>query len=237
MTKNNDFLNYRDIADQLIPYATDMGFTHIQLMPVSEFPYDGSWGYQPVGLFAPTSRFGDAEDFKYFVDKCHQADVGVLIDWVPRTLSYGQSWLSAVRRYPPLRTCRSKTRLSPRLEHTLIYNYGRTEVANFLRASALHWLDRFHVDGIRVDAVASMLYLDYSRKEGEWIPNEHGGRENLEAVAFLQQFNQDVYREYPGSFTVAEESTSWPGVSKPTEYGGLGFGYKWNMGWMNDSLE
>ena len=234
--ENNDFLNYREIADQLVPYVTDMGFSHIQLMPVSEFPYDGSWGYQPVGLFAPTSRFGDAEDFKYFVDKCHQANIGVLVDWVPGhfpTDSHGLAQFDGTHLYE---------HADPRQGYhpdwnTLIYNYGRTEVANFLRASALHWLDRFHVDGIRVDAVASMLYLDYSRNEGEWIPNEHGGRENLEAVAFLQQFNQDVYREYPGSFTVAEESTSWPGVSTPTEHGGLGFGYKWNMGWMNDSLE
>lgn len=234
--ENNEFLTYREIADQLIPYTLEMGFTHIQLMPVSEFPFDGSWGYQPVGLFAPTSRFGSAEDFQYFVDECHKANIGVLVDWVPGHFpvdSHGLSKFDGTHLYE---------HADPRQGYhpdwnTLIYNYGRNEVANFLRASAMHWLDRFHVDGIRVDAVASMLYLDYSRENGEWIPNQYGGRENLEAVAFLKRFNQELYRDYPGSFSVAEESTSWPGVSKPTEYGGLGFGYKWNMGWMNDSLE
>jgi len=233
---NGDFLNYREIAEQLIPYVLEMGFSHIQLMPVSEFPYDGSWGYQPVGLFAPTARFGCADDFRYFIDQCHQADIGVLIDWVPGHFpvdDHGLSQFDGTHLYE---------HADPRQGYhpdwnTLIYNYGRTEVANFLCASALHWLDRFHVDGIRVDAVASMLYLDYSRKDGEWIPNQHGGRENLEAVAFLQRFNEELYREYPGTFSVAEESTSWPGVSQPTNVGGLGFGYKWNMGWMNDSLE
>lgn len=233
---DNEFLNYRDIADQLIPYTLEMGFTHIQLMPVSEFPFDGSWGYQPVGLFAATSRFGTAADFQYFVDECHKANIGVLVDWVPGHFpvdSHGLSQFDGTCLYE---------HADPRQGYhpdwnTLIYNYGRNEVANFLRASALHWLDRFHVDGIRVDAVASMLYLDYSREHGEWIPNQYGGRENLEAVAFLKRFNEELYSQYPGCFSVAEESTSWPGVSKPTEYGGLGFGYKWNMGWMNDSLE
>ncbi|GLX83289.1 1,4-alpha-glucan branching protein GlgB [Thalassotalea eurytherma] len=234
--ENNEFLNYRELADQLIPYTLDMGFTHIQLMPVSEFPYDGSWGYQPVGLFAPTARFGDADDFKYFIDQCHQANLGVLIDWVPGHFPVDQHGLAQFDGTHLFEHADPRQGFHPDW-NTLIYNYGRTEVANFLRASALHWLDRFHVDGIRVDAVASMLYLDYSRKEGEWIPNEHGGRENLEAVAFLQRFNEELYREYPGTFSVAEESTSWPGVSKPTSEGGLGFGYKWNMGWMNDTLE
>ncbi|WP_448212772.1 1,4-alpha-glucan branching protein GlgB [Colwellia sp. MEBiC06753] len=234
--ENGDFLNYRTIADQLIPYVKEMGFSHVQLMPVSEFPFDGSWGYQPVGLFAPTARFGEPDDFRYFVDQCHQADIGVLVDWVPGHFpvdSHGLSQFDGTHLYEHQDP---KQGYHPDW-NTLVYNYGRTEVANFLRASALHWLDRFHVDGIRVDAVASMLYLDYSRNYGEWIPNQHGGRENLEAVAFLQRFNEELYREYPGSFSVAEESTSWPGVSKPTSMGGLGFGYKWNMGWMNDSLE
>ena len=234
--ENNQYLNYRTIADKLIPYTLEMGFTHIQLMPVSEFPFDGSWGYQPVGLFAPSSRFGSRADFQYFVDQCHQADLGLLIDWVPGHFPsdpHGLAQFDGSHLYE---------HADPRQGYhpdwnTLIYNYGRVEVANFLRASALHWLDTFHVDGIRVDAVASMLYLDYSRKEGEWIPNKDGGRENLEAVDFLQRFNEDLYSLYPGTFSVAEESTSWPGVSRPTDNGGLGFGYKWNMGWMNDSLE
>lgn len=233
---NNGFLNYREIAKQLIPYTLEMGFTHIQLMPVSEFPYDGSWGYQPVGLFAPTARFGNAEDFKYFIDQCHQANIGVLIDWVPGHFPVDEHGLAKFDGTHLYEHADPKQGYHPDW-NTLIYNYGRTEVANFLRASALHWLDTFHVDGIRVDAVASMLYLDYSRKYGEWIPNEHGGRENLEAVAFLRRFNEELYANFPGAFSVAEESTSWPGVSKPTDMGGLGFGYKWNMGWMNDSLE
>ena len=234
--ENNRYLNYRTLADQLIPYTVDMGFTHIQLMPVSEFPFDGSWGYQPVGLFAPSSRFGSAEDFQYFVDQCHQANLGLLIDWVPGHFpndNHGLAQFDGSHLYE---------HADPRQGYhpdwnTLIYNYGRVEVANFLRASALHWLDTYHVDGVRVDAVASMLYLDYSRKAGEWLPNVHGGRENLEAVEFLKRFNEELYALYPGTFSVAEESTSWPGVSRPTEHGGLGFGYKWNMGWMNDSLE
>lgn len=234
--ENGDFLNYRDIAAQLIPYTLEMGFTHIQLMPVSEYPFDGSWGYQPVGLFAPTARFGTPEDFQFFVDSCHQANIGLLIDWVPGHFPsdpHGLAQFDGTHLYE-----HEDRRLGFHPDwNTLIYNYGRIEVANFLRASAMHWLDNFHVDGIRVDAVASMLYLDYSRKEGEWLPNIHGGRENLEAVAFLQRFNEDLYSQYPGTFSVAEESTSWPGVSRPTDSGGLGFGYKWNMGWMNDSLQ
>jgi len=235
-TPQGDYLNYRELAGQLVPYVVEMGFTHLQLMPVSEYPFDGSWGYQPVGLFAPTARFGSPEDFQYFVDCCHQANIGLLIDWVPGHFpndAHGLATFDGSHLYE---------HQDPRLGfhpdwNTLIYNYGRTEVANFLRASAMHWLDQFHVDGIRVDAVASMLYLDYSRKEGEWLPNIHGGRENLEAVAFLQRFNEELYSQYPGTFSVAEESTSWPGVSRPTDSGGLGFGYKWNMGWMNDSLQ
>jgi 1,4-alpha-glucan branching enzyme len=234
--ENNHYLNYRTIADKLIPYTLAMGFTHIQLMPVSEFPFDGSWGYQPVGLFAPSSRFGNAEDFQYFVDQCHQANLGLLIDWVPGHFPSDEHGLAQFDGSHLFEHADPRQGYHPDW-NTLIYNYGRVEVANFLRASALHWLDTYHVDGIRVDAVASMLYLDYSRKEGEWIPNKHGGRENLEAVDFLQRFNEELYALYPGTFSVAEESTSWPGVSRPTDNGGLGFGYKWNMGWMNDSLE
>ena len=233
---DGNYLNYRTLADQLVPYADGMGFTHIQLMPVSEHPFDGSWGYQPVGLFAASSRFGSAEDFQYFVNKCHKAGLGLLIDWVPGHFpndSHGLAQFDGTHLYE---------HDDPRQGfhpdwNTLIYNYGRQEVANFLIASAMVWMDKYHVDGIRVDAVASMLYLDYSREEGQWIPNEFGGNENLEAQAFLRRFNQTLYRDFPSAFTVAEESTAWPGVSKPIEHGGLGFGYKWNMGWMNDTLE
>jgi 1,4-alpha-glucan branching enzyme len=235
-SENNEFLNYKEIADLLIPYTLEMGFTHIQLMPVSEFPFDGSWGYQPVGLFAPTARFGNEADFQYFVDACHQANLGLLIDWVPGHFPSDEHGLATFDGTHLFEHEDPKQGYHPDW-NTLIYNYGRVEVANFLRASALHWLDKYHVDGIRVDAVASMLYLDYSRKENEWIPNIHGGRENLEAVAFLKRFNEELYQKYPGAFSVAEESTSWPGVSHPTHDGGLGFGYKWNMGWMNDSLQ
>ena len=235
-SETNEFLNYREIADQLIPYTLEMGFTHLQLMPVSEFPFDGSWGYQPVGLFAPTARFGNEADFQYFVDACHQANLGLLIDWVPGHFPSDDHGLATFDGTHLFEHEDPKQGFHPDW-NTLIYNYGRVEVANFLRASALHWLDKYHVDGIRVDAVASMLYLDYSRKENEWIPNIHGGRENLEAVAFLKRFNEELYQQHPGAFSVAEESTSWPGVSRPTHDGGLGFGYKWNMGWMNDSLQ
>jgi len=234
--EDNQFLNYRTIADLLIPYVLDMGFTHIQLMPVSEHPFDGSWGYQPVGLFAPSIRFGSESDFQYFVDQCHQANLGLLIDWVPGHFPSDAHGLAQFDGSHLFEHADPRQGYHPDW-NTLIYNYGRIEVTNFLRASALYWLDKYHVDGIRVDAVASMLYLDYSRKDGEWIPNKHGGRENLEAVAFLQRFNCELYQQYPGTFSVAEESTSWPGVSKPTDSGGLGFGFKWNMGWMNDSLE
>ena len=230
-----EFLNYRDIADKLIPYTLEMGFTHLQLMPVSEYPFDGSWGYQPVGLFAPTSRFGNKADFQYFVDQCHQANLGLLIDWVPGHFPSDEHGLAQFDGSHLYEHADPRQGFHPDW-NTLIYNYGRVEVANFLRASALHWLDTYHVDGVRVDAVASMLYLDYSRKADEWIPNKHGGRENLEAVAFLKRFNEELYSQYPDCFSVAEESTSWPGVSKPTDMGGLGFGFKWNMGWMNDTL-
>lgn len=232
---HNKYLSYRDLAEQLIPYALDMGFTHLQLMPVSEYPFDGSWGYQPVGLFAPTSRFGNAEDFKYFVDCCHQAGLGLLLDWVPGhfpTDAYGTGKFdgSCLYEHEDLRKG-----FHPDWQ-TLIYNYGRAEVQSYLISNAIYWLDQFHIDGLRVDAVASMLYLDYSREEGEWLPNQHGGRENLEAINLLQQVNSRAYFNYPGVMMIAEESTAWPGVSQPVDNGGLGFGFKWNMGWMNDTL-
>lgn len=232
---HNKYLTYRELAEQLIPYVLDMGFTHLQLMPVSEYPFDGSWGYQPVGLFAPTSRFGNAEDFKYFVDCCHQAGLGLLLDWVPGhfpTDAYGTGKFdgSCLYEHQDLRKG-----FHPDWQ-TLIYNYGRAEVQSYLISNAIYWLDQFHIDGLRVDAVASMLYLDYSREDGEWLPNHHGGRENLEAINLLQQVNSRAYFNYPGVMMIAEESTAWPGVSQPVDNGGLGFGFKWNMGWMNDTL-
>lgn len=229
------YLSYRELADELVDYASDLGFTHLQLMPMSEYPFDGSWGYQPVGMFAPTSRFGSPDDFRYFVDRCHQAGLGVLQDWVPAhfpTDPHGLGRFDGSALYE---------HEDPRKGfhqdwNTLIYNLGRKEVLSFLLSNAHYWLDSFHIDGLRVDAVASMLYLDYSRKHGEWIPNEHGGNENLEAIAFLKRLNERVYANFPGIATIAEESTAWPGVSRPTDSGGLGFGYKWNMGWMHDTL-
>ena len=234
--EGNRYLDYRELAHELIPYVKEMGFTHVQLMPISEFPFDGSWGYQPVGLFAPTSRFGHPNDFKYFVDQCHQAELAVLIDWVPGhfpTDAHGLGRFDGTALYEH---ADSRQGFHPDW-NTYIYNYGRSEVSGFLLANALFWLDEYHIDGLRVDAVASMLYLDYSRTEGEWLPNAYGGRENLEAIDFLRRVNERVYKKFPNVMMVAEESTAWPGVSKPTHFGGLGFGYKWNMGWMNDSLE
>ncbi|MBU2870684.1 1,4-alpha-glucan branching protein GlgB [Colwellia sp. E2M01] len=230
------YLTYRELAEQLVPYVVDMGFTHLQLMPVSEYPFDGSWGYQPIGLFAPTARFGSAEDFKYFVDCCHKAGIGLLLDWVPGhfpTDEHGTGKFdgSCIYEHADLRQG-----FHPDWQ-TLIYNYGRAEVQSYLISNANYWLDQFHIDGLRVDAVASMLYLDYSREAGEWLPNIHGGRENLEAIALLQQVNTRSYLKNPGVMMIAEESTAWPGVSKPVDCGGLGFGFKWNMGWMNDSLK
>ena len=228
-------LSYREMARDLVAYVRDMGFTHIELMPVSEFPFDGSWGYQPVGLYAPTIRFGPPHEFRDLVDAAHQAGLGVLLDWVPGhfpTDPHGLVRFDGTALYE---------HADPREGfhqdwNTLIYNYGRLEVANFLTANALYWLQEYHLDGLRVDAVASMLYRDYSRKDGEWLPNKDGGRENYEAIAFMQQMNIAAYGECEGVMTVAEESTSFPGVSAPVHAGGLGFGYKWNMGWMNDSL-
>jgi 1,4-alpha-glucan branching enzyme len=234
--ENGRWLSYRELADQLADYVHHMGYTHVELLPVSEHPFDASWGYQTVGYFAPTSRFGEPQDFMYFVDTLHKRGIGVILDWVPAHFprdEYGLGYFDGTHLYE---------HADPRLgQHqdwgTFIYNYGRNEVSNFLISNALFWLDKYHVDGLRVDAVASMLYLDYSRKEGEWLPNRYGGRENLEAIAFIKRFNETVYGEYPDVVTIAEESTAWGGVSRPTYLGGLGFGYKWDMGWMHDTLD
>jgi 1,4-alpha-glucan branching enzyme len=231
-----NYLTYRELAEQLVPYVVEMGFTHLQLMPVSEYPFDGSWGYQPIGLFAPTARFGSSDDFKFFVDCCHRAGIGLLLDWVPGhfpTDEHGTGNFDGTCLYEHEDVRKG---FHPDWQ-TLIYNYGRAEVQSYLISNAIYWLDQFHIDGLRVDAVASMLYLDYSREAGEWLPNIHGGRENLEAIELLQQVNTRSYAKHPGVMMVAEESTAWPGVSKPVDAGGLGFGFKWNMGWMNDTLK
>ena len=230
------WLNYREAAHQLAEYVGHMGFTHVELMPVSEHPFDGSWGYQTVGYYAPTSRFGNPDDFKYLVDVLHQNGIGVIIDWVPAhfpTDGHGLGYFDGTHLFEHADPRQGK---HPDWD-TLVFNFGRREVSNFLISNALFWLEKYHIDGLRVDAVASMLYLDYARREGEWIPNQYGGRENIEAVEFLRRFNSRVYEEYPGAMTIAEESTSWPMVSRPTYLGGLGFGYKWNMGWMHDMLD
>ncbi len=230
------FLSYDELAEQLIAYVKDMGYTHIELLPVSEFPYDPSWGYQPVGLFAPTSRFGDPSGFARFVDKAHAANIGIILDWVPAHFPVDQHGLANFDGTALYEHADPRQGFHPDW-NTAIYNFGRKEVQSFLLNNALFWLELYHLDGLRVDAVASMLYLDYSRKEGEWIPNQFGGRENLEAVAFLQRMNHETYGQHPGIMTIAEESTAFPGVSKPTSTGGLGFGFKWNMGFMHDTLQ
>ena len=229
-------LSYRELADELIDYLTELSFTHVEFMPVAEHPFGGSWGYQVTGYYAPTSRFGDPDDFRYLVDRLHQAGIGVIVDWVPAHFPKDE-WALAKFDGEPLYEHADPRRGEHPDWGTLIFDFGRNEVRNFLVANALYWFDQFHIDGLRVDAVASMLYLDYSREGGEWLPNEFGGRENLDAIKFLQEVNATAYREHPGVMMIAEESTSWGGVSSPTDGGGLGFGFKWNMGWMHDSLQ
>ncbi|MDN8613579.1 1,4-alpha-glucan branching protein GlgB [Variovorax ginsengisoli] len=227
--------NYRELARPLAEHVVSLGFTHVELMPVTEHPFYGSWGYQTTGYFAPTARYGTPQDFMDFVDHLHQRGIGVVLDWVPSHFPDDAHGLSVFDGTHLYEHADPRQGFHPEW-HSAIFNYGRNEVRSFLVSSALFWLDRYHIDGLRVDAVASMLYLDYARKEGEWIPNRHGGRENLEAITFLNELNRAVYREHPDTFTVAEESTAWPRVSRPIEMGGLGFGMKWNMGWMHDTL-
>jgi 1,4-alpha-glucan branching enzyme len=234
--ENNGFLSYRELGSQIAEYCQSMGYTHVELLPISEHPLDASWGYQTVGYYAPTSRFGSPDDFRAFVDILHQAGIGVLLDWVPAHFprdGHGLAYFDGTALYE---------HADPRQgEHpdwgTKIFNYGRNEVRSFLISNAVYWVEQYHIDGLRVDAVASMLYLDYSRKAGEWVPNQYGGRENLDAISFLQRMNEVVHTECPGVLTVAEESTAWPQVTRPPYMGGLGFSLKWNMGWMHDTLE
>jgi 1,4-alpha-glucan branching enzyme len=229
------YLTYRELADELIPYVVEMGYTHLELLPIAEYPFDASWGYQVMGFYAPTSRFGTPEDLMYFIDKCHQNLLGVILDWVPAHFpkdGAGLNFFDGTHLY---------AHVDPRQGEyqdwgTMIFNYGRNEVRSFLISNALFWIDKYHFDGLRIDAVSSMLYLDYSREEGQWLPNQYGGRENLEAISFLRKVNEVVHGVFPGVLTIAEESTAWPMVSRPTYLGGLGFSLKWTMGWMHDTL-
>src|SRR6266478_2563590 len=233
--EGNRHLSYLEFAETLLPYVLEMGYTHIELLPIAEHPFEGSWGYQVTNYYAPTSRHGNPDELRHFIDKCHQAGIGVIMDWVPAHFpkdAHALAEFDGTDLYE---------HMDPRQGEqqdwgTLIFNFGRNEVRNFLIGNALFWLDKYHIDGLRADAVASMLYLDYSREPGQWIPNVFGGRENLDAVFFLKQTNELCYEKFPGIMTIAEESTAWPGVSRPTYLGGLGFGFKWNMGWMNDFL-
>ncbi|HEX4274985.1 MAG TPA: 1,4-alpha-glucan branching protein GlgB [Bryobacteraceae bacterium] len=234
--ENNRWLTWRELAVKLADYVSEMGFTHVEFMPVAEHPFDGSWGYQVTGYYAPTSRFGTPSDFMFLVDHLHQHGIGVILDWVPGhfpTDEHGLGYFDGTHLYEHADARQGKQREW----NTLLFNFGRTEVRNFLVSNALFWLDKYHVDGIRADAVASMLYLDYAKKPGDWIPNRHGGKENIDAIDFIRNLNERVYADYPSAMTIAEESTAWPMVSKPTWLGGLGFGLKWNMGWMHDTLD
>ncbi len=230
------FLTYRELAPRIASYVQDMGFTHVELLPVMEHPFYGSWGYQTTGYFAPTARYGTPQDFMFLVDTLHQAGIGVILDWVPSHFPTDEHGLGYFDGTYLFEHADPKRGFHPEWKSS-IFNYDRHEVRSFLISSALFWLDKYHADGIRVDAVASMLYLDYARQPGEWIPNEHGGKENIAAIQFLRDLNEAVYHEYPDVQTIAEESTSWPMVSRPTYVGGLGFGMKWNMGWMHDTLD
>jgi len=234
--EGNRWLNWRELAVKLADYVSEMGYTHVEFLPIAEHPFDGSWGYQVTGYFAPTSRFGTPADFMFLVDYLHRRGIGVILDWVPAHFpsdEHGLAYFDGTHLYE-----HADTRQGLQQEwNTLLFNYGRTEVKNFLIGNALFWIEKYHIDGIRADAVASMLYLDYAKKPGEWLPNRYGGKENIEAIAFLRELNESVYAEHPGAMMIAEESTTWPMVSKPTWLGGLGFGFKWNMGWMHDILE